>query len=163
MAVVERASSENVARADEAGDEFRARPIVDLLWRARLLDLARIHDRDQVGGGHRLRLVMSHVDRGVAILVVQAAHLEAHLFPQIGIEIGQWLVEKQRLGLDNEGARKRYALLLSARELARIPVGERAQVSSIQYGSELALDGRTVNLAQFQSVGDVLRDRHVRT
>ena len=56
----------DVAHADEAGDELRARPVVDLLRRAGLLDLAGIHHADQVGGGHRLGLVVGDVDRGVA-------------------------------------------------------------------------------------------------
>src|SRR6516225_9000830 len=124
MAIIERAALDDVARADETGDEFRARTLVDVLGRARLLDLARVHHRDNVGGGHRFRLVMGDVDRGVAVLVVQAAHLEAHLLAQIGIEIRERLVEEERLGLDDEGARKRHALLLAARELARITIGE---------------------------------------
>ena len=115
---------DDVARADEAGDEFRARAVVDVLGRARLLDLAVVHHRDDVGGGHRLRLVVGDVDRGVAVLVVQPAHLEAHLLAQIGVEIGQRLVEQQRLGLDDQRARERDALLLAARQLARIAVGE---------------------------------------
>ena len=57
---------------------------------------------------------MGDVDRGVAILVVQAAHLQAHLLAQIGIEVGERLVEQQRLGLDDQRARKRNALLLAA-------------------------------------------------
>ena len=83
-----RLALDHIARADETGDEFRARPVVDILGAARLLDLAAVHHRNQVGGSHRLRLVMGDVDRGVAIGVVQPAHLEAHLLAQIGVEIG---------------------------------------------------------------------------
>ena len=118
---------DDIARADEAGDEFRARPVVDVLGRAGLLDPAAVHHRDEVGGGHRLRLVVGHVDRRVAVFVVQAAHLEAHLLAQIGVEIGQRLVEQQRLRLDDQRARQRDALLLAARQLAGIAVGERLE------------------------------------
>ena len=115
-------------RADEARDEFRARALVDVFGRAGLLDLAGVHHRDHVGGGHRFRLVVGDVDRGVAIFVVQPAHLEAHLLAQIGVEIGQRLVEQQRLGLDDQRARQRDALLLAARQFARIAVSERTEM-----------------------------------
>ncbi len=76
--------------------------------------------RDEVGGGHRLGLVVRDVDGRVAVFVVQAAHLEAHLLAQVGVEVGERLVEQQRLGFDDQRARERHALLLPAGELARI-------------------------------------------
>src|SRR4029079_2899724 len=45
---------EHVSRADEARDEFRLRPVVDLLGRADLLDPAEVHHHDAVGHRHRL-------------------------------------------------------------------------------------------------------------
>ena len=67
-AVVARVALEHVARADEAGDELRARPVVDIFRRSGLLDLAAIHHRDEVRRGHRLGLVVGDVDRGVAVM-----------------------------------------------------------------------------------------------
>ena len=162
MAIIERAALDDVARADETGDEFRAWPLVDVLWRARLFDLARVHHGDNVGGGHRFRLVVGDIDRGVAVFVVQAAHLEAHLFAQIGIEIRERFVQKECLGLDDEGARERHALLLAAREFARVAIGEAAEVGGIQNRGEFAIDGGAVELAQLESIGDVFGNRHVR-
>ena len=127
----------DIAHADEAGDELRARPVVDFLRRAGLLDLAGVHHRDHVGGGHRLGLVVGDVDRGVAVLVVQAAHLEAHLLAQVGVEVGQRLVEQQRLRLDDQRARQRDALLLAAGQLAGIAVGQRRELRGGEDGVEL--------------------------
>ena len=104
---------------------------------AGLLDLAVVHDADQVGGGHRLRLVVGDVDGGVAIGVVQPAHLEAHFLAQIGVEIGQRLVEQQRLGLHDQRARERHALLLAAGQFARIALGERRQPRGGEDGVKL--------------------------
>src|SRR5262249_59334793 len=73
VATIGRGALDGVARADETGDEFRAWPLVDFLGRARLFDLARVHHGDNVGGGHRFRLVMGDIDRDVAAFVVQAA------------------------------------------------------------------------------------------
>ena len=75
----------------------------------------RVHDANKIGGGHRLRLVVRDIDRGVPIGIVQAAHLETHLFAQIGVKIGERLVEQQRLRLHDQCARQRHALLLTAR------------------------------------------------
>ena len=47
---------------------------------------------------------------------------DAHLVAQLGVEIGQRLVEKQDLRLDDQRAGERHALLLAAGELARIAV-----------------------------------------
>ena len=81
---------------------------------------------------------MGDVDRGVAVLVVQAAHLEAHLLAQVGVEIGQRLVEQQRLRLDDQRARQRDALLLAAGQFAGIAVGERAELRGGEDAVELA-------------------------
>ena len=87
---------EDVGAADEARHELRLRPLVDVLGRAGLLDAAVVHHDDHVGGRHRLRLVVRHVDRREAELVVQPPDLEAHLLAQVGVEVRQRLVEQQR-------------------------------------------------------------------
>ena len=93
-----------------------------------LLDAAVVHHHDAVGGDHRLGLVVRDVDRGVAELVVQAADLEAHLLAQVGVEVGQRLVEQQHLRLDHQRARQRHALLLAAGQLAGIALGQRLEL-----------------------------------
>src|SRR5439155_11181801 len=90
------------------------------LFRSELVDPAAIHDRDQVGRGHGLGLVVGDVDGGVAIFIMQATDFEPHLLAQIGVEVGERLVEQQGLRLDDQRARQRHALLLPAREFAGI-------------------------------------------
>ncbi len=67
---------------------------------------------------------MGDVDRRIAIFVMQAAHLEAHLLAQIGIEIAQRLIKQERLRLHDQRTRERDPLLLAAGQLARITVGQ---------------------------------------
>ena len=131
--------------------------LVDLLRRAELLDAAGVHDGDQVGRGHGLALVVGDVDRRVAVGVVQAADLEAHLLAQVGVEVRQRLVQQQGLGLHDQRAGERDALLLAARQLGGIALGQRRQLRGLQDGVDLGRDGRAVELAQRQAVGDVLR------
>ena len=60
-------------RADEAGHEQVARPLVQLLGGADLLDDAGPHDRDAVAHGEGLGLVVGDVDGGGAQLVLEPA------------------------------------------------------------------------------------------
>ena len=53
---------------------------------------------------------------------MQVADLEPHLHAQRGVEIGERLVEQERLGLAHDRAADRDALALAARELARLAV-----------------------------------------
>src|SRR5439155_27208775 len=46
------------------------------LFRSELVDPAAIHDRDQVGRGHGLGLVVGDIDGGVAIFIMQATNFE---------------------------------------------------------------------------------------
>ena len=102
------------------------------------------------------RLVVGDVDGRVAVFVVQAAHLEAHLLAQVGVEVGQRLVEQQRLGLDDQRAGQRHALLLAAGQLARIALGERRRAAWWRgSSSSLLAIVVAVELAQLQAVGDV--------
>ena len=50
---------------------------------------------------------------------MQALDLDPHLGAQLGIEIGERLVEQEDQRVAHQAAAERYALLLAARELAR--------------------------------------------
>jgi hypothetical protein len=94
--------------------------------------------------------------------VVQPAHLEAHLLAQVGVEVRQRLVEQQGFGLDDQRARERNALLLAARQLARIALRQWRKLGRRQNIVELLLDDRGLDLAELEAVDDVLGHRHVR-
>ena len=117
---------DDVAAADEARHELRVGTFVDLLGRADLLDASGVHDDDAIGHGHRFDLIVRDVDRRVVEFVVQPADFEAHVAAQIGIEIGQWFIEQQDVGLGRQRPRERDALLLTAGQLGRIALGLRA-------------------------------------
>ena len=106
-------------RADEAGDVDRQRPGEDLARRADLDDAAVHEDGDAVGERHRLFLVVRDVDGRDAERALQLAQLEARLEAQLGVEVGERLVEQEEARLADDRARERDALLLAARELAR--------------------------------------------
>ena len=107
-------------RAEEAGDEAGGRALEQVERRALLLDPAVAQQHDAVGQRHRLDLVMGDVDHGLAQLLVQALDLAAHLVAQLGIEVGQRLVEQEQPRVAHDGAADGHALPLAAGQLARI-------------------------------------------
>ncbi len=94
--------------------------VVEIERLALLLDDAFAHDDDMVGHGHRLDLVVGHVDRGRMQPVVQRADFLAHVDAQRRIEVGQRLVEQERLRMADDGAAHGDALALATGKLPRI-------------------------------------------
>ena len=78
------------------------------------VDPPGIHDHDPVGQGHRLDLVVGHVNRRRRDLLMHLFDLGAHLHPQFGVEIGQRLVEQEDLGVAHDRPAHRHALTLPA-------------------------------------------------
>ena len=95
-------------------------PVVELERVADLLHDAVLHDHDAVAQRHRLDLVVGDVDRRGAKALVQLLELDAHLDAQLGVEVGQRLVEQEHLRMAHDGAAERDALALAAGELARL-------------------------------------------
>ena len=58
-------------------------------------------------------------------LPVQLLDLEAHLHAQLGVEVGQRLVEQEHRRLAHDGAAHRHALALAAGKLARLALEQR--------------------------------------
>ena len=75
--------------------------IVDGLWVADLVNEALLHDDDAVGKCHGLGLVVRDVDGRDARLLLDAADLAAHVHTQLGIQVGERLVEEQDAWLDD--------------------------------------------------------------
>ena len=150
-------------RADELGDEEIGGIEVDLGGRADLLQDALVHHDDAVGERHRLDLVVRHVDRGRAVLEVEALELDAHAFAQLGIERADGLVEEQRLGPADQRAADGDALHVAARERRR----PRAAAGGVMPERLADRADHAVDLGLAlpdgaQREGDVLVDREVR-
>ena len=88
--------------------------------------------------------------------------LAAHMGAQLGVEMGDRLVEEEQLGLAHDGAADGDALLLAAGELGRPAVEQGTDLEQLGGALHLLADRRRVELAQAQRVGDVLEHRLVR-
>src|SRR5437773_1391905 len=80
-----------------------------------------------VGHRHRLDLIMSNIDHGDAELALQVTDLLPHLLAQLRIEIGERLVHQAHQRFRDDGAAKRDALLLAARELRWLAIEQLGQ------------------------------------
>ena len=148
--------------ADEAGDEGGGRAAIDLERRGVLHHLSRLHHRHPRGQRHRLGLVMGDVDRGHADVALQVVQEGPRLQPQLGVEVGERLVEQIDLRRVHQGPGQRGALLLAAGDLRRQPVQQMADLQDVRDllgPAAPRLDGRAADL---QRIADVLAQRHVR-
>src|SRR5256886_8766617 len=97
------------------------RTILSSFTPAPLLQLALVevpHDMRPLDG---VRIVRHHHD-GLLEFLVQPLEQREHLFGGLAIQIAGRLVRHQDRGIARDGPRDRHALLLAARELARIMV-----------------------------------------
>ena len=82
---------------------------------------------------------------------------------QLGVEIGQRLVEQQHLRLEHQRARDRDALLLAAGQRGRRPLGERLHLDELQRRRRrVSRISGGWPAADAQRIGDVVEHRHVR-
>ena len=149
-----------VLDAEEIGDIGRFGLFPDGFRRRRAGDRAEVHHDDLVGEGERLLLVVGYEDRGHAGLALDALQLEAHLGAQLGVEIGQRLVEQEHFGPDHQGAGQGHPLLLAAGKLARIAPGEVGQSDEIDRLGDARRGLAARNPAPPQAEGDVVEHRH---
>ena len=87
---------------------------VEVLGRSDLLDDALAQDGDPVAEGHGLGLVVRDIDGRRVQPALQVGDLTAHLDPQLGVEVGERLVEQERGGLAHDGTSHGDALALAA-------------------------------------------------
>ncbi|MNI54072.1 hypothetical protein D3C73_1089390 [compost metagenome] len=85
---------EQVADADEVGDEAAVGVFVEFGRAAALAHLAAIEHGHAVGHHQGFFLVVGDDDEGDAALVLQAFEFQLHLFPQLLVEGAQGLVEQ---------------------------------------------------------------------
>ena len=110
-------SIEEVGGAEEVGNETIDGAVVKVHGRSHLLQNPLVEHGDPIRDGVGFLLVVSHEDGGQLQLPLQLENLTPHLNAQVGVQIGQRLVQQQDPGLDDDGAGKGHSLLLAAGKL----------------------------------------------
>ena len=142
-------------RAEEPRDEAVRRLVVHLPRRRALLKHAAVEHGDTVAHGHGLDLVMSDVERRDAQAALEPGDLGPRLDAQLGIEVGERLVEQEHAGLPHECAAHGDALPLPAGERRRPAIKEGLDLEQRRGGTHPA--SRLV----LRRAGNVERERHV--
>ena len=93
---------------------------------------------------------------------LQVTQLHLHVLTQALVERAERLVHEQYRRLEDDRARQRHPLLLAARELARIAVGETVQPHQPQRAPHALDDVGLRGAPHLQRVGDVLEHGEMR-
>jgi hypothetical protein len=147
--------------AHERGDEAVRRPAIDPVGRPDLLDQAMAHDHDPIGHRHRLDLVVGHVDRRPADPLVEAEQLGAHLDPEQGVEVGQWLVHQEGERLTDDRPAERHPLALAAGQLVGVLVELAPDLEEGCRGLDLPVDLGLRPAGHLEREAEVAADGHV--
>ena len=124
---------QQVADAEEAGHEPRARALVQARRVAELLVPAVVHDRDAIGHRHRFFLVVGHEDERDPDLLLDPLQLDLHLLAQLQVEGAERLVEQQDGRPVDQRPRQRDALRLAAGDLGRLAPLEAGQLDELEH------------------------------
>jgi len=136
--------------------------VIEIVGGSDLFDAAVVHHHHPVGQRHRLDLVVGHVDGGGADFLVHFLDFDPHLDPELGVEIGQRLVEQKNLGIAHDGAAHRDPLALAARQLLRLAVDQFDDVEHARGLLDPGLDLGFRIVFQAQPERHVFGHRHVR-
>ena len=98
------------------------RPLIQLPGFGHLLEQAFAHDGHSIAEGEGFGLVVGDIDGGGPQAVLEAGDLGAHLAPELGVEVGQRLVQQEGLDGAHDGPPHGHPLALTARELAGLAV-----------------------------------------
>jgi hypothetical protein len=101
------------------------------------------------------------VHGGGARALVQQLDLGAHLHAQLGVQVGQRLVEQEQLGVARQGTAHRDALALAAGQRAGLR-SSRCSICSIRPRGHRGFALGLGHLAHLQAEGDVAGHGHVR-
>ena len=135
---------------------------MQVLRRVELLEEALVHHGDPVAHGHRLDLVMRHVDRGAPQPLVKLLQHRPGLDAQLGVQIREGLVHEEDGRLACDRPADGDALTLSAGELLRFSLQELPDAEHLGDLVDPALDHLLGDAAQPQAISDVVVHAHVR-
>ena len=127
-----------------------------------LLDEAVAHDRDPVGDGERLDLVVGDDHGRLVQAVEQLLDLPAHLLSHRDVEAAERLVEEEALRVADDGAADGDPLLLALRKPAGNPAERVAEVEQAGDLVHPALDLVIGDALGMERKGQVLGHREAR-
>ena len=138
--VVHHFAVEDVDVADELADQAAGRGFVDVDRAADLGDPAQVHDRDALGHGHGLFLVVGHHDAGHADALDDLDQLKLHLRTQLLVQRTHRFVEQQQLRSLGQGTGQGHTLTLAAGQLMRFALGVLGHLHQLEHVRDAGID-----------------------
>ena len=106
-------------------------------------------------------MVMGDDDGGDAQFLLDALDLHLHLNAQLGVQVGQRLVQQQDMGPGHQSACQSHPLLLTAGKLSGVALVQPGQLHQGQDLRHPLRDFRLFQLLQLQTEGHVLKHGHM--
>jgi len=120
------------------------------------------HDCNPLPERHCLDLIVRHVDRRDAELLVELRKGGAHADPELRIEVRERLVHEERLRLAHDRAPHRDPLALATRQLGGLALEEIREPEELRDLVHPRADLGFRHAPHLQSVAEVLAHAHVR-
>ena len=161
---------QKVGAPDEIGDEATSGSLVNIFRRANLLDAASVEDGNAIGHGERFDLIVSDEKAGNPELALDVADLAAQFLAQLGVQIGEWLIQEQDRRFDDQCPCQRYPLLLAAGELTDAPLAVVLEANQrqgpfhallrfdLRHAGHLQTENNIVEDVEMRKEGVVLKD-----
>ena len=105
---------------------------------------------------------MGDRNRGHAETIVQAADFDLHGFAQLFVQRRKRFVHQQDARFEDDRARQRDALALTAGQLRDPPILITAKLHQIEHLADPLATFHAADTAQLQRIGDVFPDAHMR-
>ena len=119
------------------------------------------HHHDPVAHGHRLDLVVRHVDHRCLQLMVEPRDLGAHLDAEICVEVAQRLIKQEHLRLPDDRPPEGDALALAAGKRLGFPVEVGRNAEYLRGMLDPFVDLRLVVFPELEPESEVVVDGHV--
>ena len=149
------------ALPQKAVDKAAVGLVVEILWGVNLHNLAHVADHHPVGDSHSLRLIVGDKDDGEVKFPLELLDFKAHGLPELGIQVGEGLIQQHHLGLGDDGAGQGDALLLPAGKVGGedlLQAGEAGMLHGLLY--PLGNFG-FIDLLNLEGEGHIVKDVHV--
>jgi len=155
-------AGQQIGLADEVRDKARARVFIELVGRVDLGHTPGLHHHHAVADGQGFGLVMSHHQGGDAHRALDTPDFKLHLFTQVGVEVGQRLIEQQHRRFDHQRTGQGHALTLATGQLTGVALGMLSQAHQLQHAVDAGGDVGRWHLAHLQAEGNVVAHAHMR-
>ena len=133
-----------------------------MAWRVQHFHISAIHDGNTLSHGHGLNLVMSDINHGRTVHLVDLDQFFSRTQAELCIQVGKRFIQKKVVRAFYDGAGQGNTLALSTGKILRLAVLQTFQLQHFQYFLQAAVNLSRFHFVGFQTVDDVIFYSHMR-